>query len=185
MRYGGGGNQSGFGPALFGSTGWLFADLMVALALAFLVANTVGQPPPPTTTSTTTTAPPTTTTLRPTTTTVEALDLRYIDLTLTRVDYQGLVRRDAKAIAAVKRQVRRDHRLAGRRAGLVILFGGASGTNPSRGRQAAIQVQKVLADMGRHGFVFKDAVYRPFFDLQKPSTVVQLNVYVFRKPHGP
>jgi hypothetical protein len=29
---------------LFGSTGWLFADLMLALVAAFLIANTVGQP---------------------------------------------------------------------------------------------------------------------------------------------
>lgn len=34
------------GTAIFGSAGWLFADLMLALVAAFLIANTVGQSTP-------------------------------------------------------------------------------------------------------------------------------------------
>ena len=34
------------GNMVFGTIGWLFADLMFALAIAFLVATTVGQPTP-------------------------------------------------------------------------------------------------------------------------------------------
>jgi len=36
------------GHSLFGGTGWLFADLLLALALAFLLATTVGSAPPKT-----------------------------------------------------------------------------------------------------------------------------------------
>jgi hypothetical protein len=44
--------RSELSQSLFGSAGWLFADLMVALAMLFLVANTVGfitpsKPKPP------------------------------------------------------------------------------------------------------------------------------------------
>ena len=39
-------------PILFGAAGWLFADLLLALAVIFLVANSVGQVTVPTPTPT-------------------------------------------------------------------------------------------------------------------------------------
>jgi hypothetical protein len=171
------------GQALFGSTGWLFADLMLALAMTFLVANTVAEPPPPTTT--TTTVVPTTTTRPPARPRpLPALRLQPVKVRI-RVDQQGLLRGAPAAIASAQRQVRARRALAGRRAGLVLTFAGASGSSPDQARRVAETVnEKVLKGLGRRGFVFKRTVYRPFFALNSPAGIVEADVYVFERQPG-
>ncbi|MGH2486399.1 MAG: hypothetical protein ACRDHE_10330 [Ktedonobacterales bacterium] len=170
----------GRGALLFGVTGWLFADLFVALAMGFLVANTVGQVLPATPTPVRAHSGPTATaTILPTATPLPALNLTPITLNLT-VDYQGLLNHNAGTIAQIEGQVRGDARLKGKRAGLVLSFGGASfGTN------LAIQVANgcdtaVLQDLGRQNYVFIDTVYRDFFTLDADPSSLQIDVYVFK-----
>lgn len=167
----------GVGPNLFGATGWLFADLFIALAVGFLVANTVGYVPPPSARAQPTPTPtPTATPIPP-----RALDLKPITVTL-HVDYNGLLNNDPTAIAAVEQQVRQASGLSNRSAGLVLAFGGATGVDTNRALLIAQKVDNdVLSDLGRKGFVFQTAVYREFFTLgADPSTVI-IDVYVFKQ----
>lgn len=163
-------------PAFFGSAGWLFADLLLALAMIFLVANSVGhvqQPTPPTPTPTLTPSPTPVPKL-------PVLDLNYIKVTV-RVDYAALHSGNRAAIQDVERQVRNVSGLSGRRAGLVLTFGGSAGDSNGLGLQAAKDVDaRVLQDLGRQGFVFGGTVYREFFATDKPVGTVELDIYVFK-----
>jgi hypothetical protein len=161
----------GAGQNLFGATGWLFADLFIALAVGFLVANTVGYVPPPTAR-----AQPTPTPVPP-----RALDLKPITVTL-HVDYNGLLRDDPSAIASAEQQVRQAAGLSNRSAGLVLAFGGALGVGPGEALQIAAKVDSdVLTDLGRQGFVFQTTVYREFFSLDADPSTVSIDVYVFKQ----
>lgn len=159
-------------PALFGAAGWLFADLLLALAVIFLVTNTAGHLSAAPTTAHATPTP------RPTA--PPALDLTPITLTVS-VDYAQLHANDPAAIASVEQQVRGDGRLSGRRAGLVLIFGGVQGATEGAGLQAAQDVATlVLPRLGAQGFVFSGTVYRAFFATNQPAGSVELDVYVFR-----
>lgn len=167
------------GPAFFGMTGWLFADLLLALAVIFLVANTVAHvpaPPPtptPTPLATATPAPP------------NVLDLDYIIVQLTQVDYAGLHQKNPGAIEAIERQIITDPRLMGKCAGLVLSFGGSVGESNGIGTQAATDVDEiVLPRLGKTDHkdfrTFAVAISRPFFAPTKPVGSIELDVYVYK-----
>lgn len=160
------------GPALFGATGWLFADLFIVLAVGFLVANTVGNVPPPSAravpTATPTPIPP------------RALDLNPITITL-HVHPTALLADDPAEIAQIEQQLRQAPGLAERNAGLVLAFGGAAGVGTVEARQVAAKVDTdVLPDLGHRGFVFQTTVYREFFNLDNPPSIVVVDIYVFK-----
>lgn len=150
----------------FGNTGWLFADLMLALVMAFLVANTVGRPPDPPAPEPVPPAP--------------ILDLEPVSARLV-VDAAGLRKRDPAAIEAVRAQLRGDPRLVSRRAGLVLSFGGANDGNNGRAIQAANDIATVMTGLGAEGFVFMDTIHRPFLALNEPRDIVVVDVYVFKQ----
>ncbi|MEV6493185.1 hypothetical protein AB0M20_31875 [Actinoplanes sp. NPDC051633] len=165
------------GNAVFGSIGWLFADLMFALAMAFLVATTVGQPPredPPT-------PPPTTTppTPSPTPSREPILELKPVEI-VVRVNWVGLLAGDAKAEADLAAAVQTSVRLQGRHAGLVLTFGGAQG-DEGRGIAVAKRANDVLRGLGAKGWVFRGTVCRPFLSLHEPPQVLKIDVYLFRE----
>ncbi len=165
----------GVGPNLFGATGWLFADLFIALAVGFLVANTVGYVPPPSARAQPTPTP-TATPIPP-----RALDLKPISVTL-HVDYYGLLNDNPVAIAAAEQQVRQAPGLSNRSAGLVLAFGGAAGGNSNRALLIAQKVDgDVLGDLGHKGFVFQTSVYREFFNTGIDPSTVTIDVYVFKQ----
>ena len=142
--------------------------------MAFLVANTVGRPPDPTTRSVTTpvvTAPAVA---------ARVLELHPVPERLV-VEPAGLHRGDPAAIDAVRAQLRADQRLASRSAGLVLSFGGADDGNNARAIQAANDVATVMSGLGDEGYVFKDAIYRPFLALNEPRDIVEVDVYVFKQ----
>jgi len=170
-------SRIGVGPNLFGATGWLFADLFIALAMAFLVANTVGNVPPPSARAVPTPTP----TLSPTPIPPRALDLKPISITL-HVNASALLADNPQEIANIEQQVRAVPQLNGRSAGLVLAFGGASGASPALGRQVAAKVDSdVLQALGAQGFVFQNTVYREFFNLDAPPSTVNIDIYVFRQ----
>lgn len=167
----------GVGPNLFGATGWLFADLFIALAVGFLVANTVGYVPPPSARAQPTPSPTATATPIP----PRALDLKPITITL-QVDYSALLSDSPSAIAAVEEQVRQAPGLSNRSAGLVLAFGGAADVGPGEALKIAAKVDSdVLTDLGRKGFVFQTTVYREFFSLDADPSTVTIDVYVFKQ----
>lgn len=161
---------------LFGMTGWLFADLFVALTAAFLVANTVGQLPAAQATTTPTPTP----TVFPTPTVLPALDLQPISVTI-QVDYQGILNNNPAAVANAEQQLRTVTQLRGRRAGLVLSFGGTNGVGTQTGLQIADQFNAhVLTDLGTHNYVFIETAYRSFFSLGSDPSQLSLDVYVFK-----
>lgn len=165
---------------MFGSIGWLFADLMFALAMAFLVATTVGQPPRPDAVAHASTAPSRSRSPAPTRSPEPVLELNPVEITLT-VDPRGLLTGNASAKAALARAIRRDSRLSGRRAGLVLTFGGA--LNGSQGQAIAIanQADNVLRGLGAQGYVFRGTVYRPFLALNASPSALKVDVYLFKR----
>lgn len=170
----------GVGPNLFGATGWLFADLFIALAMGFLVADTVGYVQPPSAVhilpTPTPTATPIATPIPP-----RALDLKPITVNL-QVNPSALLANDPAEIASIEQQVRSASGLYGRSAGLVLAFGGAADSSPAEGRQLAAKVDSdVLTGLGKQRYVFQTAVYREFFSLDTNSTSVSIDVYVFKQ----
>ncbi|HEX5548060.1 MAG TPA: hypothetical protein VFX24_11665 [Ktedonobacterales bacterium] len=156
---------------IFGLTGWLFADLFIALTMGF-VANIVGYQ------STPTPIPPT---ITPTIPPAPALDLTPVSLTLT-INAQGILDGDKTAIASVEQQIKSNPALTCKRAGLVLTFGGAPSSNDTG---TALRIarnidSRVFMDLGNQGFVFDIAVYRPFFNLGTSPNTINADVYVFK-----
>jgi hypothetical protein len=180
-RYALGGRSTdpGHGQALFGSAGWLFADLMLAIAMAFLVANTFGLPASPPVHKHRTAVRP-----KPTHTAQPALELQPFVVKLT-VNVGGLEGNAPSAFAAVRNVIRSETQLSGRHAGLVLSFGGDNDFDTSRAIEMANKVDEVLQGLGNQGFVFTGTVYRPFIALNEPPDYVELDIYLFKpQPAG-
>lgn len=166
-------------PAFFGMTGWLFADLLLALAMIFLVANSVAHIPPPPSAPTPTPLP--TATPAP----LSVLDLHFIEVPLKQVDYAKLHQKDSGTIEAIERQIIANPKLEGKCAGLVLTFGGSAGDSNGVGTQAATDVNNnVLSRLGVIDYTeyrtFTVAVSRPFFAPTQPVGQILLDVYVFK-----
>ncbi len=165
------------GTALFWTTGWLFADLLLALAMGFLVANTVGQNPPPLPTATP--APPTPT---PTPHQITVLERDPVKLSITLLGgYQQLLNGNPQTISDAQNQLQNNPGLQGHRAGLVLTFGGGGpGGSADLGNQIASQfIQVVLKQM--HVVFDSNTVYHdPFHDLYGDPNVVELEIYLFK-----
>jgi hypothetical protein len=172
------GSERDPGNVMFGTIGWLFADLMLALALAFIVATTVGQPLPAATKTPTVTPSPTPT---PSTTKANepALELTPVEINLG-IDPQLLLANDPNTVGVLWQQIQSDPRLAGRRAGLVEIFGGANDKEDSdRGMRIADTVKGVLSGFGAGGSLFGGSVYVSFINLKGPE-VLSLHIYLFK-----
>jgi hypothetical protein len=171
------GARKGLSANLFASTGWLFADLFIALAMVFLVANTVATIPPPVVER----APAPTPILTPTPIPPRALDLNPVSITLT-VNVSALLAGNSTEVASIQRQVRAVPQLRGRSAGLALTFGGAQGGNTSKALQIAAKIDTaVLSALGAQGFDFQNTVYREFINLSNPPDTVQIDIYVFKQ----
>lgn len=169
-RYGNGGH------AIFGGTGWLFADLLLALALAFLLANTVGaQPPKPSPTTSTSHKDKAKKAGHP----EAALDLKYIDITVHDVNSYAAAGGSPSAIAPILSAIRKEGHLNGRSAGLVLLFDGDDGGGFPQWETLDMKVWKFLK--GQDTSLFKVAVPRYFLQTGGPSSTVELQVYLFKQ----
>jgi hypothetical protein len=167
------------GHTIFGSTGWLFADLLLALALAFLLATTFGapsssKPPKPCCSTATATAKPTAhPTPKPTPTEPDALDLKYVAVPLT-IDPGDI------SASAIQHTIATDPKLTGRQAGLVMLFAGGPDPNGPQWEQIDSQVWSILQSMNHNTLLFREAISRQFWNGKYPLTEVVLNVYLFK-----
>jgi hypothetical protein len=167
-------------------TGWLFADLLLALAMIFLVANSVAHVPAPPPTPTPTPAPTLTPSPTATPAPLNVLDLNYIEVSITQVDYAKLHQKDPGVIEAIESQIIANSRLKGRCAGLVLTFGGSAGNSNGVGTQAADDVDNIiLPRLGKTDHTsyrtFTVAVSRPFFAPGQPVGQILLDVYVYKK----
>ncbi len=180
--------RSDSGQSLFGGTGWLFADLMLAIGMAFLVAATLGFPPPAHT-------PPHQNQKHPGTPPVTkpplpALDFSYVTINLN-VDPAGLAGNKPTAIASVRNQILGSGELKSRCAGqpeagcvgLVLLFGGDPDSTTeaySYAQSLDAAMWNVLEGLGQEKLYFQRAINRNFVNIGAPATAFELNIYVFK-----
>jgi hypothetical protein len=139
------------------SIGWLFADLLLALAMLFLLTNINKLPavkavaratPTPSPTPLPTQAPP-------------RLELKHHRITLV-INATGLLNNDKQASDDVKRQIRNLSILKGRSVGLAIAYGGAPDTSDNAIRTAqniALKIYAILNELGQERFAFTHASY--------------------------
>lgn len=161
------------------SVGWLFADLLLALAMLFLIANTVTSAAKPKVIPTPT---PTKVVLRvtPKPTPLPRLELNFHEIAIN-VDPTGLLNNSQDAVNSVKSQIRSQSILKGRSVGLVIAYGGAPGDGDISNAQAiAGKVYDILKSLGHEKFAFTRAsYYSELYDLGGTPTVVKLDIYLF------
>jgi hypothetical protein len=183
--------RAGSGHTLFGGTGWLFADLMVALAMVFLVATTVGFPPIPHV------QPPpkhsTHTRKSPVPQSSPVLDLHYIDIQFT-IDPADLVNNGSTARSQIQAAISGNSELASHCTGqlssgcvgLVLLFGGVPTPDPADyhyGKQLDDAVMKVLTGgLGSESSLFQVALSRDFYNNGAMTSQFEVNLYVFSTP---
>jgi hypothetical protein len=109
------------------------------------------------------------------------LELKPLRIHAT-INWAGLLTGDEGARAALQRRVQSVAALKGRRAGLVLTFGGAGGDSAG-GEAVAIarKVDSVLRQLGARRFVFSGTVFRPFLSLSAPPSRVTIDVYLFKR----
>jgi len=163
---------------MFSLAGWLFADLLLAMATIFIVASAVGvyvpsQKPIPT----------------PSVARVNTVSYR---LCLQINDYGDLLNDSPSARNEVVQQIQHDSFLnrPGRRAALVIPYGGAPDQNQeATGLSIADKVVRVLQKLGENqkSVFFKTAFHDSVHYLGQNFGFVELEIYLFaqsdfRKP---
>lgn len=167
-------------------SGWLFADLLLALAILFLAANTVGAKPEPIPTPTPVVLAPTPTfTPTPMPTKEPRLDFSPQRITLTGIDYNGLLSGSQQAKDDVKQKLQGQSVLQGRSVGLTIVYGGAPDTDSIRQAiDIANKVYAILKDLGNNGGAFqRSSYYDPLYTLGSANTpdIVTIDVYLFKQ----
>lgn len=159
--------------------GWLFADLLLALGMLFLVGNTVGIiKPPPTPTPTT----PPTPTIMPTATPILRLETRPDVIYLT-TDTAGLLSGSSSARQSLINGIKGHHELQGKRAGLVIVSVGApTASDTGTAKAVGQKVDAILQQLGNAHFVFVETSYHdPLFLLGQSASLVKIEVYLYAK----
>lgn len=165
------------------SVGWLFADLLLALAMIFLLANTVSIPrttPTPTPGSLSMLTP--TPTLPPDSL---QLDPARVRLVLSIDDPDALLAGNqgtkGKLADEIKSQITALG-LQGRRGGLALAYGGAGGSMDgiTKAQDLAGKVYEVLDSLGQQRFVFcKTVHYDNLFALDRGPDIALLDIYLF------
>jgi hypothetical protein len=138
--------------------GWLFADLL--LAFSIVVLGTQDPPPHPVS--------------HPTPTPRQALERRFVKLTL-KVDPDDARHGGPAAVNALRRAIRSKPGLQGRKAGIVLTFGAQN----NGGEAFAHDVNRLLERAD--GALFADVATRDFQLLGAGGGEVMLNIYLFYK----
>lgn len=152
--------------SMFANSGWLFADMFLALMMVFIVAFTVGKYTPPTQA-----APPTPTPH------IKGIEIPPKVLTL-QIDATGLLYNDPSAIQDVKNQVQHAlHRYSSRKAALVQTFGG--GPDQEQDTTIAQNVNAILRTLGSQHFIFAGAGFDNFIDLGTNFGTINIRIYFY------
>jgi hypothetical protein len=159
-------------------SGWLFADLFLALFVIFLSANTVGVKLQsiPTPIPTVPIIPTLTLTPQP----LPRLELNKHHLQLA-IDPTGLLNNSPGAQQALKQEVRNQGFLQGRVVGLVIAYGNAADPSQIGTAQAVAQkVMNVLQILGQQKFAFtRTSYYDPLYSLYSDPNFTEIDLYLF------
>lgn len=158
-----------------GSIGWLFADLLLALSMLFLLANTVSLPKPPLVHAQKATA-----TATPTPTPPPHLEQNYHPFTVT-VDPNKLLSNDPGERNSVIQQVKVQQFLKNRRAGLIIVYGGAPTDNDiGAAFQISDAISSILLNLGKYDPTFSGvARYKHLYTLGASPTTVEIDIFLF------
>jgi hypothetical protein len=155
------------------SAGWLFADLLLVLAMLFLAANTMGIHPPPTTPKAT-----------PTPTIKPQLEQGYHRFHVV-VNTQALLSNDSKAINSVIQQVTGQPFLKGRSAGLIIAYGGApDDSGIANAERIAEKVYSIVLGLGapssKYYSIFSNIrKYDPLYILGGDINTIAIDIFLF------
>ncbi len=169
------------------SAGWLFADLLLALAMVFLASNTFvytrpAVKPTPTHPST------------PTPVTRRILESNYCRILLDDRDPNKLSNDTQFAIATLEPQITSIGFLRDRQAGLAIAYGGLDNIldqdQQTRGFNMAKTTYAVLQDLGSKEqspvITFKTtSYYEPLFTGFFSSRTVEIDIYLVVSPLNP
>lgn len=183
------GGRAGKRIPLFFSVGWLFAELLLGIAMVFLIASPGAVRPPVPTPTPVPSRPPV-----PTATAHPYLSTNYATITVSGPDMRGLINNsDPSTVAYFKKSVLdqleqisfQGQSLATQCGGVVIPYAGEPYLN---GLSVAIgsAMTNILKSLGqssdRQWAFFKLAVYHPPLITVDPQTgygVVKMEVYVF------
>jgi hypothetical protein len=151
-------------------SGWLFADLLLALAMLFFTTSinvkTVAVTPTP----------------KPKPMPLPRLELKQKRIHLS-IDAGGVLQDIPAAINDVKHQMRRQVFLRGRSVGFVIVYGGAADVNTiNTALTLAQKIYAILKSLGREWSVFSRAsFYDPLYLYGGDLNTVTLDIYLFAK----
>ena len=163
------------------TVGWLFADMLLALAMLFLTANTITVIKQPTPTPTATPTPTPTALLKPTPTPVPRLETVSHRIEIT-ISADGLLAGSSDATNSVKQQLRAQSILQKRDVGIAIVYDGApNASDISRSQSIDDKIYEILRQLGQDGFAFSRAsYYDDLFVLGTPQSQVSIDVYLFK-----
>jgi hypothetical protein len=170
----------GPGEPQWGRFGFLVADLFTALALLFLVANTVGHVPPPV-------HSPPTPTWTPSICGLETKPVANVVLTFDGAD--GLRQFDPAAEQGFSQLVQaRLSAYAGRTAGLVEVFGGSYNGNLDVGDGLSLARGAIdsLSLLAHQQFIFTtdQTLYQPFWDGTISGTQIRIVLFLYTESTG-
>jgi hypothetical protein len=169
----------------FNLVGWLFADLLLVLAVTFLVASTVGALPPPSEPTPTPLGQLPTCTPAPTATqtqpAVPGLETDPVTITLN-LDVFSLLNGNPNQLRAIDDQVRaQTPAIAGRKVGVALTL--ASGPDAGQDTDIAKAVNQELARLGtQEHYLFDRAVFRPLINLGSNIGTVTIDMFLFAMP---
>lgn len=157
------------------SAGWLFADLLLVLAMLFLAANTMGIHPPPPIVHVTPTPTPS-----PTPKLLAQLEQHYHEFTVN-VDRAAFLNNDPAAINSVKQQISSQPFLQGRSAGLIIAYGTASSNCKSEGAYTVSQdVYNLVQQLGQTNSTFSKTVdYSQLCNIRDDVNQITIDIFLF------
>lgn len=160
------------------AAGWLFADMLLALAMLFLAANTIGIHPPPLPPPATRVPTHIAATITPTP--VPHLEQKFHRFKIN-VDANGLLNGSQSAGNAVLQQVTAQSFLRGHRAGLAIIYGGAPGDSQiGMAENIANKVYDILHNLGKRNATFTNmSRYDPLYLLGGSSNTVTIDIFLF------
>lgn len=173
--------------------GWLFADLLLALAMLFLVANTMSPHKvaiKPTPTIRLDPTPLVTPSPSPTAN-VLILEPSKVSIRISGLDTNGLLVSDPGAINDLEGKITawmRQHGYQNRRAGIAIVYGGANSLSANaadRATSIAGEVYRVLDMLGQRGFVFCHTVhFDALFTTNIGDGSIEIDTYFFSASAG-
>jgi hypothetical protein len=164
------------------ASGWLFADMLLALAMLFLVSNTIGIHPPVPTPTPTSTHVPTAAAASPTPIPTPAPHLEQKPHRFSiNIDANALLSGNQSSSDAVVRQITAQPFLRGRKAGLAIVYGGApDDTQISIADDIANKIYAIFHNLGKRNAGFTNiASYDPLYLLGGDLNKVVIDIFLF------